>query len=109
MPLTKYSNSPSVNPHLLQRSEVVALINTAHRFSESLHFVEEFRTLWAIAEDREVIIKKVEENIKVIILHIFHGPLLIYSPESSRCDTAKTITSRRRATTEVQAHVGLTL
>lgn len=55
---------PSINPHLLQRSEVVALINTAHRFSESLHFVEEFRKLWAIAENREVIIKNVEENIK---------------------------------------------
>jgi ERO1-like protein beta len=57
--------SPGFNPQLLQRSEVVALINTAHRFSESLHFVDEFRRLWAIAENREVIIKNVEENIKV--------------------------------------------
>ncbi|CAG7854695.1 ERO1-like protein 2; AltName: Full=Endoplasmic reticulum oxidoreductin-1-like protein B; Flags: Precursor [Serendipita indica DSM 11827] len=51
------------NPLLLQRSEVVALFNTAHRFTESLHYVDEFRRLWAIAENREVIIKKVEENI----------------------------------------------
>ncbi|KAG8834481.1 hypothetical protein FRC17_008537 [Serendipita sp. 399] len=55
---------PEINPHLLQRSEVVALINTAHRFTESLHFVDEFRRLWAIAENREVIIKNVEENIR---------------------------------------------
>ncbi|KAG8803394.1 hypothetical protein FRC16_005591 [Serendipita sp. 398] len=55
---------PEINPQLLQRSEVVALINTAHRFAESLHFVDEFRQLWAIAENREVIIKKVEENIR---------------------------------------------
>lgn len=55
---------PDVNPQLLSRSEVVALINTAHRFSESLHFTDEFRRLWAIAENREVIIKNVEENIR---------------------------------------------
>lgn len=41
------------------------MVNTAHRFSESLHFVDEFRQLWAIAENREVIIKNVEENIRV--------------------------------------------
>lgn len=53
------------NPHLLQRAEVVALINTAHRFSESLYAVDEFRRLWAVAENREVILSKVEENIRV--------------------------------------------
>jgi Endoplasmic Reticulum Oxidoreductin 1 (ERO1) len=35
-----------LNANLLQRSEVVALINTLHRFSESLHAVEVFRRLW---------------------------------------------------------------
>lgn len=58
------SCSYTFNPQLLQRSEVVALINAAHRLSESLYFVDEFRRLWAISENREVLIKNVEENIK---------------------------------------------
>lgn len=37
---------PRNNQNLLQRSEVVALINTLHRFSESLHLVEQFRDMW---------------------------------------------------------------
>ncbi|KAL4080329.1 hypothetical protein V8B97DRAFT_1931723 [Scleroderma yunnanense] len=37
---------PRNNQNLLQRSEVVALINTLHRFSESLHMVEQFREMW---------------------------------------------------------------
>ena len=32
---------------MLHRSEVVALINTLHRFSESLEAVNDFRTMWA--------------------------------------------------------------
>jgi len=36
----------NTNQNLLQRSEVVALINTLHRFSESLHAVEHFREMW---------------------------------------------------------------
>jgi hypothetical protein len=38
--------SPTSNWNLLQRSEVVALINTLHRFSESLEMVDDFRALW---------------------------------------------------------------
>lgn len=38
---------PTLNPNLLQRSEVVALINTLHRLTESLRFLEEFRQMWA--------------------------------------------------------------
>ncbi|KIJ49627.1 hypothetical protein M422DRAFT_74655 [Sphaerobolus stellatus SS14] len=38
---------PKANPDLLQRSEVVALINTLNRFIESLVYVDEFRQLWA--------------------------------------------------------------
>lgn len=60
-----FIRSPVKNPHLLQRAEVVALINTAHRFSESLHAVDEFRRLWAVGENRGVILNKVEENIRV--------------------------------------------
>lgn len=40
------SHSHNTNQNLLQRSEVVALINTLHRFSESLHAVERFREMW---------------------------------------------------------------
>jgi ERO1-like protein beta len=41
------SSSPYSNSNLLQRNEVVALINTLHRFSESLELVEDFRRVWA--------------------------------------------------------------
>ncbi|KAG9096668.1 hypothetical protein FRC06_008438 [Ceratobasidium sp. 370] len=37
---------PRINPNLLQRTEVVALINTLHRFSESLHAVQRFQDMW---------------------------------------------------------------
>jgi hypothetical protein len=37
---------PHRNHNLLQRSEVVALINTLHRFSESLQAAEIFRDMW---------------------------------------------------------------
>jgi Endoplasmic Reticulum Oxidoreductin 1 (ERO1) len=50
--------SPRLNANLLQRSEVVALINTLHRFSESLHAVDVFRRLW-----RE---SSVEESAKLV-------------------------------------------
>jgi hypothetical protein len=39
--------SPKRNPNLLQRSEIVALINTMHRLSESLYAVETFRKMYA--------------------------------------------------------------
>ncbi|OBZ68243.1 Endoplasmic reticulum oxidoreductin-1 [Grifola frondosa] len=38
---------PRQNANLLQRSEVVALMNTLHRFTESLHAVNDFRRMWA--------------------------------------------------------------
>ncbi|KAI0775704.1 endoplasmic oxidoreductin [Trametes elegans] len=38
---------PKANTNLLQRSEVVALINTLHRLVESLHMVQDFRRMWA--------------------------------------------------------------
>ncbi|KAG8745215.1 hypothetical protein FRC10_008527 [Ceratobasidium sp. 414] len=37
---------PRINPNLLQRTEVVALINTLHRFSESLNAVQVFQGMW---------------------------------------------------------------
>jgi ERO1-like protein beta len=47
------SRSPRLNANLLQRSEVVALINTLHRFAESLHAVEVFRKLWRESSGEE--------------------------------------------------------
>ena len=45
--------SPQHNANLLQRSEVVALINTLHRFTESLAAVNDFRKMWAEADPDE--------------------------------------------------------
>lgn len=42
---------PRSNINLLQRSEVVALINTLFRFSESLAIVEEFRKMWRALDE----------------------------------------------------------
>ncbi|KAJ9124003.1 hypothetical protein QFC22_000795 [Naganishia vaughanmartiniae] len=42
---------PKRNPNLLQRSEIVALVNTLHRISESLQSVEVFRKLYAKTQD----------------------------------------------------------
>lgn len=39
--------SPMINHNLLTRSEVVALINTLHRWTESLVAVNNFRKMWA--------------------------------------------------------------
>ncbi|OCH95146.1 endoplasmic oxidoreductin, partial [Obba rivulosa] len=44
---------PRANANLLQRSEVVALINTLHRFSESLEYVNDFRRMWASMDSQE--------------------------------------------------------
>ncbi|KAI5123702.1 hypothetical protein M0805_001728 [Coniferiporia weirii] len=44
---------PKSNSDLLTRSEVVALINTMHRFTESLYFVNNFRRMWADAPEEE--------------------------------------------------------
>ncbi|KAI1794119.1 endoplasmic oxidoreductin [Ganoderma leucocontextum] len=38
---------PKSNANLLQRSEVVALMNVLHRLVESLHMVQHFRRMWA--------------------------------------------------------------
>ena len=36
-----------MNNNLLRRSEVVALINTLYRFTESLEGIKQFRRMWA--------------------------------------------------------------
>ncbi|OSD06861.1 endoplasmic oxidoreductin [Trametes coccinea BRFM310] len=52
---------PKANTNLLQRSEVVALINTLHRLVESLHMVQDFRRMWAesSAEDAARLVSEV--------------------------------------------------
>ncbi|KAJ3480034.1 hypothetical protein NLI96_g8643 [Meripilus lineatus] len=45
--------NPHLNSQLLSRSEVVALINTLHRFTESLSAVNDFRKLWAETDKQE--------------------------------------------------------
>ncbi|KAK7472679.1 endoplasmic oxidoreductin-1 [Stygiomarasmius scandens] len=44
---------PRSNSNLLQRSEVVALFNTLHRFSESLEAFDMFRKMWSEISDSE--------------------------------------------------------
>ena len=60
--MTKFS-SPRSNANLLSRSEVVALINTLHRFTESLHAVNDFRRMWreTNAADSAKLIKEAEK------------------------------------------------
>lgn len=55
---------PRANANLLSRSEVVALINTLHRLSESLEVVDIFRTLWndTSAEDTEQLLSPAEPH-----------------------------------------------
>ncbi|KAI0297095.1 endoplasmic oxidoreductin [Russula brevipes] len=56
---------PRLNSNLLQRSEVVALINTLHRFSESLHAVDIFRRLWreSNAEESAKLIREADKAV----------------------------------------------
>jgi len=42
---------PRTNINLLQRSEVVALMNTLFRFSESLAAVEDLRKMWRTLDE----------------------------------------------------------
>ncbi|KAF7315463.1 Endoplasmic oxidoreductin-1 [Mycena indigotica] len=57
---------PAANHNLLQRSEVVALMNTLHRFSESLAAVDNFRRMWKAtsAEEGEQLIVEAERVAK---------------------------------------------
>ncbi|KAF8070640.1 hypothetical protein FPV67DRAFT_1488144 [Lyophyllum atratum] len=55
---------PYSNANLLQRSEVVALMNTLHRFVESLVAVNKFRSMWSAmsSTDSEDLITKTEQQ-----------------------------------------------
>jgi ERO1-like protein beta len=58
--------SPRLNANLLQRTEIVALINTLHRFSESLEAVNDFRDLWLATSqsDSEKLIVAAEKEVQ---------------------------------------------
>lgn len=79
---------------MLHRSEVVALINTLHRFSESLEAVNDFRTMWAETSDKDSV-KLIQEAEAVASIHARVRPYL------ARCfrimliiDAAETLASR---------------
>jgi hypothetical protein len=61
--------SPHSNANLLQRSEVVALINTLHRFTESLAAVDTFRSMWSgiSTTDSENLITETEKYEKHVM------------------------------------------
>ncbi|EJU04129.1 ERO1-domain-containing protein, partial [Dacryopinax primogenitus] len=42
--------NPRTNPAFLQRTEIVAMVNTLHRFVEALHMTGSFREMWAASE-----------------------------------------------------------
>jgi len=56
---------PRKNTNLLQRSEVVALFNTLHRFSESLQAVDTFREMWRDVKARDVVKNGTNEQEKL--------------------------------------------
>jgi hypothetical protein len=72
--------SPRLNANLLQRSEVVALINTLHRFSESLHAVDVFRKLWreSSAEESANLVREAE---KAVNTPVSYCTPTIYCPD----------------------------
>ncbi|KAF9523998.1 endoplasmic reticulum Oxidoreductin 1-domain-containing protein [Crepidotus variabilis] len=55
---------PTSNSNLLQRTEVVAMMNTLFRFSESLHAVEKFREMWRDLDETttEKLVTEAEES-----------------------------------------------
>ncbi|KZV88086.1 endoplasmic oxidoreductin-1 [Exidia glandulosa HHB12029] len=85
---------PIANPNLLQRSELVAFINTLHRFSESLHAANYFRKDWAAmdAKQSETLLADVEK--KSSTRHHWSPPA---QPQSSEGPNATTFDNALRA------------
>lgn len=64
--------NPTTNPGLLTRQEIVALFNTLHRFSESLHAVELFRGIYKEKElEGRVEREKDEKPPRIVRLTLF--------------------------------------
>ncbi|TDL26237.1 endoplasmic oxidoreductin [Rickenella mellea] len=79
---------PKTNPNLLSRNEVVALVNTLHRFVESLQFVDEFRRMWAGVDKSQshALIREAEEAVTSQRIHDESDSYLDdeYGPDGSR-------------------------
>jgi len=71
----------ALDPHsnVLHRSEVVALINTLHQFSESLEAVNDFRTMWAETSAKDSA-KLIHEAEAVASTHPRPSPLAGHLP-----------------------------
>jgi len=69
--------SPRTNVNLLQRSEVVALINTLFRLSESLSAVEEFRRMWRALDEpsSQRIVSEIEDTTSAQVCFIWTCPI----------------------------------
>lgn len=83
--------SPKLNHALLSRSEVVALINTLHRFTESLHAVNNFRTIWADAEKakKQTLLDATEvQNIPKASVSVCNGYIVALTRKISCADEA---------------------
>ncbi|THG96924.1 hypothetical protein EW145_g7695 [Phellinidium pouzarii] len=76
---------PKSNADLLTRSEVVALINTMHRFTESLYFVNSFRRIWANVADDELedLLRAAEKAVAGINLSA-PDPLVVHENDPSK-------------------------
>ena len=81
----RYYLSPQTNHDLLQRSEVVALINTLFRFSESLKAVDDFRRIWRNLDssDTQTIVTEIDQithsNVSSILFLPHSCHLLLFS------------------------------
>ena len=90
---------------MLHRSEVVALINTLHRFSESLEAVNDFRTMWAetSARDSAKLIQEAEAVVSThaqVCAHLDHCYFILIF------NLAKTFSSCWLSTTTKQPYSG---
>ncbi|KAL1705002.1 hypothetical protein EV121DRAFT_204574 [Schizophyllum commune] len=78
---------PNANAGLLTRQEVVALINTLHRFAESLHATNVFREMWQQTneDESEKLITEAERAAKVGVVGISdpRAPLTLRQPRTS--------------------------
>ncbi|KIM45269.1 hypothetical protein M413DRAFT_441951 [Hebeloma cylindrosporum] len=97
---------PHTNSDLLHRSEVVALMNTLFRFSESLSAVEDFRTMWREL-DASVTEKIVTETEKSTANHAKYSPSANESPPRTLIDAAcaHSVTLLRNCKDSIQENV----
>ncbi|KAI0321165.1 endoplasmic oxidoreductin [Amylostereum chailletii] len=66
---------PKSNANLLSRAEVVALINTLHRFTESLYAVDRFRQMWreTSKDESDHLVREAEKAVREAQVSFFAG------------------------------------